>query len=203
MQPRGLPQLRRRAGRAAHRHRHRPSDDKILDSFAAKYGAVVLAAPTTGFDLVAWIAPFAVFAAALLGTILLVRHWSVGKSELAAEPADSEMDALRDRIRRETGQRRRVSNHDRNSGPHRRILFWPLRSSSTPSGRRTSSPASAEKTRLDYLLERKEQLYENLRDLNFEYRAGKYPEEDFVDQRGLLENEAAQLLAEIEHLQHA
>ena len=30
-----------------------------------------------------------------------------------------------------------------------------------------------EKTRLDYLLERKEQLYENLRDLNFEYRAGK------------------------------
>jgi len=57
-----------------------------------------------------------------------------------------------------------------------------------------------EKTRLDYLLERKEQLYENLRDLNFEHRAGKYPEEDFVVQRGQLENEAAQLLAEIEHL---
>ena len=60
-----------------------------------------------------------------------------------------------------------------------------------------------EKTRLDYLLERKEQLYENLRDLNFEYRAGKYPEEDFVIQRAQLENETAQLLAEIEHLQHA
>jgi hypothetical protein len=60
-----------------------------------------------------------------------------------------------------------------------------------------------EKTCLDYLLERKEQLYENLRDLNFEYRAGKYPEEDFVTQRALLENETAQLLAEIEHLQHA
>jgi hypothetical protein len=58
-----------------------------------------------------------------------------------------------------------------------------------------------EKTRLDYLLEHKEQLYENLRDLNFEYRAGKYPEEDFVNQRALLENETAQLLAEIEHLQ--
>jgi hypothetical protein len=58
-----------------------------------------------------------------------------------------------------------------------------------------------EKTRLDYLLERKEQLYENLRDLNFEHRAGKYPEEDFVVQRGQLENEAAQLLAEIDHLQ--
>ncbi len=58
-----------------------------------------------------------------------------------------------------------------------------------------------EKTRLDYLLERKEQLYENLRDLNFEYRAGKYPEEDFAAQRELLEHETAQLMAEIDHLQ--
>jgi hypothetical protein len=59
------------------------------------------------------------------------------------------------------------------------------------------------KTRLDFLLERKEQLYENLRDLNFEFRAGKYPEEDFHSQRAQLENEAALLLAEIEHLQNA
>ena len=60
-----------------------------------------------------------------------------------------------------------------------------------------------EKTRLDYLLERKEQLYENLRDLNFEYKAGKYPEEDFESQRAQLENEATLLLAEIDHLQQA
>jgi hypothetical protein len=60
-----------------------------------------------------------------------------------------------------------------------------------------------EKTRLEYLLERKDQLYENLRDLNFEYRAGKYPEEDFAAQRALLENETAQLMAEIEFLQQA
>ena len=60
-----------------------------------------------------------------------------------------------------------------------------------------------QKTRLDYLLERKEQLYENLRDLSFEHRAGKYPEEDFLAQRAQLENEAAQLLAEIELLQQA
>ena len=58
-----------------------------------------------------------------------------------------------------------------------------------------------QKTRLDYLLERKEQLYENLRDLNFEFRAGKYPEEDFEAQRGLLERETAELLAEIDLLQ--
>ena len=80
------------------------TDKQILDSFAAKYGATVLAAPTTeGFNLVAWIAPFAVFAAALLGTILLVRHWSVGKTSVAAQPADPEIDALRERIRQETG----------------------------------------------------------------------------------------------------
>jgi hypothetical protein len=60
-----------------------------------------------------------------------------------------------------------------------------------------------EKTRLDFLLERKEQLYENLRDLNFEYKAGKYPEEDFEVQRRQLENEAAKLLAEIDNLQQA
>ncbi len=83
------------------------SDQQILDSFVAKYGAVVLAAPTThGFDLVAWIAPFAVLAAATLGTILLVRRWSAGKP--APVPSDiSGMDpAERERlqqIRRETG----------------------------------------------------------------------------------------------------
>jgi cytochrome c-type biogenesis protein CcmH/NrfF len=79
-------------------------DKQILSSFAAKYGATVLAAPTTtGFNLVAWIAPFAVFLAALLGTILLIRHWSIGRKQ-SVEPANTpEMDALRDRIRRETG----------------------------------------------------------------------------------------------------
>ncbi len=81
------------------------TDKQILDSFAAKYGATVLAAPTTeGFNLVAWIAPFAVFAAALLGTILLVRHWSGGRSQLDTEPADCELASLRNRIRRAAGE---------------------------------------------------------------------------------------------------
>lgn len=78
------------------------TDKEIMASFAAKYGATVLAAPPThGFSLVAWIAPIAVFAAALLGTILLARHWSV----IRAAPApvtDPSIDALRERIRRET-----------------------------------------------------------------------------------------------------
>jgi cytochrome c-type biogenesis protein CcmH len=82
-------------------------DREILAKFAAKYGATVLAAPTTqGFDLVAWIAPFAVFAAALLGTILLVRRWTVGKKEAGAQAqvSDPVTKALREQIRRETGE---------------------------------------------------------------------------------------------------
>jgi hypothetical protein len=69
--------------------------------------------------------------------------------------------------------------------------FWP----------ENAFASQKEKTRLDFLLERKDQLYENLRDLNFEHRAGKYPQEDFESQRALLENETAVLLAEIDHLQ--
>jgi hypothetical protein len=69
--------------------------------------------------------------------------------------------------------------------------FWP----------ENAFASQRQKTRLDYLQERKEQLYENLRDLNFEFRAGKYPEEDFQSQRTQLENETAQLLAEIDYLQ--
>jgi cytochrome c-type biogenesis protein CcmH len=78
-------------------------DQQIMDAFVGQYGATVLAAPTKhGFDLVAWIAPFAVFGAALLGTILLVRHWTVGKTQ-AAVAASPDLDPIRERIRRETG----------------------------------------------------------------------------------------------------
>jgi hypothetical protein len=60
-----------------------------------------------------------------------------------------------------------------------------------------------QKSRLDFLLERREQLNENLRDLTFEFEAGKYPEEDFTAQRVQLQSETARLLAEIELLQQA
>ena len=36
-----------------------------------------------------------------------------------------------------------------------------------------------EKTRASYLRERKDVVYENLRDLNFEFKAGKMPESDY------------------------
>ena len=58
-----------------------------------------------------------------------------------------------------------------------------------------------EKTRASYLRERKEAVYENLRDLNFEYHAGKVPDADYQSLRASLEDEAAALLAEIAHLE--
>ena len=57
------------------------------------------------------------------------------------------------------------------------------------------------KTRLSYLAERKEATYENLRDLNFEYKAGKLGEEDYAMQRAALEDEAAAILAEMEAIE--
>jgi hypothetical protein len=63
--------------------------------------------------------------------------------------------------------------------------------------------AGEEKTRLGYLRERKESVYENLRDLNFEYRAGKVPELDYQSMRNALEEEAAAIMAEIGRLELA
>jgi hypothetical protein len=52
-----------------------------------------------------------------------------------------------------------------------------------------------------YLRERKEVVYENLRDLNFEHNAGKVPESDYQSMRNSLEEEAAAILAEISRLE--
>ncbi len=59
------------------------------------------------------------------------------------------------------------------------------------------------KTRINYLRERKEVIYENLRDLNFDYKAGKLPESDYQTMRSSLEEEAAAVLAEISRLEPA
>jgi hypothetical protein len=58
-----------------------------------------------------------------------------------------------------------------------------------------------EKTRASYLRERKDVVYENLRDLNFEYRAGKVPDADYQSLKANLQDEAAGLLAEIARLE--
>ncbi len=70
------------------------------------------------------------------------------------------------------------------------FIFWPER----------NPFFQADKTRVDYLRERKDVIYENLRDLNFEYLAGKYPEQDYLEQRAGLEDEAARVIAEMDML---
>ena len=57
------------------------------------------------------------------------------------------------------------------------------------------------KTRASYLRERKDAVYENLRDLNFEFKAGKMPDSDYQSLKASLQDEAATLLAEIARLE--
>jgi len=58
-----------------------------------------------------------------------------------------------------------------------------------------------EKTRAGYLRKRKDAVYENLRDLNFEYKAGKVPDADYASLKTSLQDEAAAVLAEIARLE--
>ncbi|AFL88406.1 hypothetical protein Terro_2499 [Terriglobus roseus DSM 18391] len=71
--------------------------------------------------------------------------------------------------------------------------FWPEKN---PFTQRAAS-------RLDFLRERRDAVFANLRDLNFEYKAGKYPEEDYATQRALLEDEATTIVTEIDVLERA
>ena len=70
-------------------------------------------------------------------------------------------------------------------------IFWPER----------NPFIQADKTQFDSLRERKDSIYENLRDLNFEYLAGKYPEQDYAEQRRTLEDEAATVIAQMDALE--
>ena len=66
-----------------------------------------------------------------------------------------------------------------------------------------ASDLAPHRTKLDQLLERRDTIYDNLRDLRFEYRSGKYAEGDFEAMKAALENEAALVLAEIDRVTEA
>jgi len=63
-----------------------------------------------------------------------------------------------------------------------------------------ASDLAPHRTKLDQLLERRDAIYDNLRDLKFEYRSGKYSEGDYESMKNILENEAAMALTEIEQV---
>ena len=61
-----------------------------------------------------------------------------------------------------------------------------------------ASDLAPHRTKLDQLMEQRDTIYDNLRDLKFEHRSGKFAEQDYEQMRDTLETEAALVLAEIE-----
>jgi hypothetical protein len=66
-----------------------------------------------------------------------------------------------------------------------------------------ASDLAPHRTKLDQLLERRDTIYDNLRDLKFEYRAGKYSEGDYELMKHSLETEAALVLTQIDEVTEA
>ncbi len=83
------------------------NDSMALQWFVQKYGATVLAAPTTtGFNRVAWIMPFVALGGGIVLTIVLVRAWKHKQAApavvLPASLDATTMDSLRRRVHEET-----------------------------------------------------------------------------------------------------
>src|SRR2546422_10063370 len=66
-----------------------------------------------------------------------------------------------------------------------------------------ASDLAPHRSKLDQLMERRDAIYDNLRDLRFEYRAGKYSEGDYEAMKNAMETEAAMVLAEIDQVTEA
>ena len=83
------------------------SDDLTLQAFVQKYGPTVLAAPTkSGFDWVAWVAPYVALALGLLWVGYVAHVW---RSRPLLRPADlpvavhgAELEHFREQVRKET-----------------------------------------------------------------------------------------------------
>ena len=78
------------------------SADEILAEFTNVYGnAIRMAPPKRGFDLVAWIAPFAAIGTGALGIYALLRRWQRPAAELdTADVRPIGVDASADELRR-------------------------------------------------------------------------------------------------------
>ena len=69
--------------------------------------------------------------------------------------------------------------------------------------RRKDLPPPVETLPWQHLEDRKRAIYENLRDLNFEYRVGKLSDEDYQRTKVELQNELAAVLAGIDKMKGA
>jgi cytochrome c-type biogenesis protein CcmH len=76
------------------------SDEAVVDYFVEKYGTPVLAAPPiSGFNLAAWIMPFAALAIGALAAIYFVRQFR-SRWAGAAEP-DASLAKYQDKVEEE------------------------------------------------------------------------------------------------------
>lgn len=66
-----------------------------------------------------------------------------------------------------------------------------------------ASDLAPHRSQLDSLLERRDSIYDNLRDLRFEHRSGKYSDADFEEMKNSMETDAALVLAEIDRVTDA
>lgn len=80
------------------------SDDLVLQAFVQKYGMTVLAAPPqSGFNVVAWIAPFAALGFGIWLLVFIVRKWKFQLAPVAhSNLPPAEREVLRQRAREET-----------------------------------------------------------------------------------------------------
>jgi cytochrome c-type biogenesis protein CcmH/NrfF len=75
----------------------------VVKIFVGKYGKVILAAPTAqGFDLAAWLTPFAALSFGLVVVYYVIKAWTQRKPRLAVNAATPVIpDAYRDKIDKE------------------------------------------------------------------------------------------------------
>lgn len=79
------------------------SNDSILQAFVKEYGTTVLAAPSShGFDLTAWIMPFAVFLAGIVAAAMIIRAWKEHRPAYVGAGDGPALDRYREQARKET-----------------------------------------------------------------------------------------------------
>ena len=83
------------------------NDDLTLQSFVQKYGATVVAAPSTkGFGRVAWIMPLAALLAGMATRVFVVRAWKMRPTPALADGIKpvrgAELERFRDQASKET-----------------------------------------------------------------------------------------------------
>jgi hypothetical protein len=80
-------------------------DEKVLQWFRENWGVTAVVEPAThGFELLAWIAPFAALGLGLFLVVVIVRLWRSRQAQTAPAglPLDPHLEALRARARQET-----------------------------------------------------------------------------------------------------